>query len=116
MYAGGFDWAKAAEPKSVRPYITKTLLGMIDVVAEVSSISTKLVTPVLQHVVEYVCDELTRLYSCAPTFSEHGALQACVDVGAFQESVAELLTEGARALLKETLSLIPRSGELFKSK
>jgi hypothetical protein len=35
MYAGHFDWNKCPEPKSVRPYITKTLLGMIEVIAEV---------------------------------------------------------------------------------
>lgn len=36
MYAGGFDWAKCVEVKNVRPYITKTLLGMVEVIAEVS--------------------------------------------------------------------------------
>lgn len=35
MYAGRFDWEKCGEPVGVRPYVTKTILGMIDVIAEV---------------------------------------------------------------------------------
>lgn len=35
MYAGRFDWEKCSEPSSVRPYVTRSLLGMIDVIAEV---------------------------------------------------------------------------------
>lgn len=35
MYAGRFDWQKCEEPTGVRPYITRSLLGMIEVIAEV---------------------------------------------------------------------------------
>jgi exocyst complex component 2 len=35
MYAGRFDWEKCCEPTGVRPYITRSLLGMIEVIAEV---------------------------------------------------------------------------------
>lgn len=35
MYAGRFDWEKCGEPVGVRPYISKTILGMIEVIAEV---------------------------------------------------------------------------------
>jgi len=36
MYSGRFDWDKCSEPTGVRPYITRSLLGMIEVIAEVS--------------------------------------------------------------------------------
>lgn len=35
MYAGKFDWEKCGEPVGVRPYISRTILGMIEVIAEV---------------------------------------------------------------------------------
>lgn len=35
MYAGRFDWEKCNEPCAVRPYVTRSLLGMIEVIAEV---------------------------------------------------------------------------------
>ena len=35
MYGGKFNWAKCPEATGVRPYITKTLNGIIEIVAEV---------------------------------------------------------------------------------
>jgi len=37
LYAGHFDWESCPEPSGVRAYITRALLGMIEVIAEVSS-------------------------------------------------------------------------------
>jgi hypothetical protein len=35
LYAGHFDWEKCPEPSGVRAYISKALIGMIEVIAEV---------------------------------------------------------------------------------
>ncbi|ODM94952.1 Exocyst complex component 2, partial [Orchesella cincta] len=115
MYAGRFDWEKCGEPVGVRPYITKTILGMIEVIAEVTAVSEKLVTTVMTQVIESVCEELTRLFSCIAKFSENGAMQATLDMAAFQDAVSGFLTGNSINLVNETFSLIPRSKEMLRS-
>jgi hypothetical protein len=114
MYGGKFDWAKCPEPSGVRPYITKTLFGMIEIIAEVTAISEKLIFPVMTQVVENVCEELTRLFSCVAVFGEHGKFQAVLDVAAFQQATQPFLSSSSKVYLKDTLNLIPNSAEIIR--
>lgn len=51
---------------------------------------------VMTQVAENVCEELTRLFSCVPKFSEFGAMQATLDVMAFQEVVEIFINSNSR--------------------
>jgi hypothetical protein len=52
----------------------------------------------MRHVVENVCEELTRLFSCVPKFSENGSLQGTLDVAAFQDVVMDFLTPNSKCV------------------
>ncbi|CAG7725259.1 unnamed protein product [Allacma fusca] len=114
MYGGRFDWAKCPEPSGVRPYITKTLFGMIEIIAEVTAVSEKLIYTVMTQVVENVCEELTRLFSCVAVFGDHGKFQAVLDVAAFQQAIQPFLSPNSKVYLKDTLNLIPNSSEILR--
>lgn len=58
---------------------------------QVTTVSEKLVTTVMNQVVENVCEELTRLFSCIAKFGENGAMQAALDMAAFQDAVSGFL-------------------------
>jgi len=50
----------------------------------------------MSQVVENVCEELTRLFSCVPKFSEFGVMQATLDIMAFQEVVEDFINSTSR--------------------
>ena len=52
----------------------------------------------MTHVVENVCEELVRLFSCVPKFSENGSMQGTLDVAAFQEVVKDFLTPDSKSV------------------
>jgi hypothetical protein len=59
-------------------------------------VSEKLVTTVMTQVVENVCEELTRLFSCVAKFNENGSVQATLDLAAFQDAISPFLTQNSR--------------------
>lgn len=50
----------------------------------------------MSQVVENVCEEFTRLFSCVSKFSENGSLQATLDVVAFQDAISPFLTQNSK--------------------
>jgi hypothetical protein len=50
----------------------------------------------MSQVVENVCEEFTRLFSCVAKFSENGCLQATLDIAAFQEAISPFLNQNSR--------------------
>ena len=59
----------------VRSYLKENLMSMIEVHAEVFSISPKFVARVMGKVTEAVVEEVTRLILCVDAFGANGALQ-----------------------------------------
>lgn len=45
----------------------------------------------MAQVVENVCEEFTRLFSCVAKFSENGSLQATLDIAAFQGKLNKII-------------------------
>jgi len=85
------------------------------VVSEVTSVSEQLVGTVMSQVVENVCEEFTRLFSCIAKFCDNGSLQATLDIASFQDPILPFLNQHSRVHLSETFNLIPKSKELLKS-
>lgn len=63
-------------------------MSMIEVHAEVFSISPKFVSRVMGKVTEAVVEEMTRLIQCVDAFGAHGTLQARLELRALRETVA----------------------------
>ena len=59
----------------MRSYIKEAGLGLIEVHAEVYSISPHFVHRVMCRIVEATADEISRLLQCVPKYSHQGALQ-----------------------------------------
>jgi hypothetical protein len=82
-------------------------------------VSEKLVTTVMTQVVENVCEELTRLFSCVAKFNENGSVQATLDLAAFQDAISPFLTQNSRLELEieinitYTICILSRSSSYF---
>jgi len=62
---------------------------------------------VQSHIVEMVAEEVARLMSCIPNFSEEGVIQAHVDLGMLQKALAPYCTPTARAFFNEAVEAVP---------
>ncbi|KAG0414699.1 hypothetical protein HPB47_008146 [Ixodes persulcatus] len=93
MYAGAFDWKKCAEPMGVSSYIKEALMSMIEVHAEVYTISPPLVSRIMTPLAQNVAEEISRLYECTEKFTKHGNMQATLDLRALEEAVDSYRTQ-----------------------
>lgn len=59
----------------VRNYLKEVIMGMIEVHAEVYSISPSFINRVMTKIVDAVVEEISRLIQCVPEFGTNGMLQ-----------------------------------------
>lgn len=107
MYRGHFSWKACPTPTGVRNYLKENLMSMIEVHAEVFSISPKFVGRVMEKVTEAVVEEVTRLIHCVDVFGANGALQARLELMALRETVALYSTKNTDGCFHEALKCIP---------
>ncbi|XP_075733894.1 exocyst complex component secretory 5 isoform X5 [Rhipicephalus microplus] len=75
MYAGAFDWKRCPEPIGVSPYIKEVLMNLIEVHAEVYTVSPPLVGRIMTPLVQFVAEEVARIYECTDKFTKYGNMQ-----------------------------------------
>lgn len=95
MYAGAFDWKRCPVPVGVSPYIREILMNMTEVHAEVFSISPALVGRIMTPLVQGIAEETSRVYECVDKFTQHGNMQATLDLRALEEAVDLYRTHNA---------------------
>ncbi|XP_048254965.1 exocyst complex component 2-like [Haliotis rufescens] len=108
MYRGGFEWKHWKKPTGVRHYLKEILMSMIEVHAEVFSISPIFVLRVMTKIAESVCEEMSRLIHCSPGFNNNGAIQARLELYALQDTVDVYKTEKISKSFKEALACVPQ--------
>ncbi|KAK7114741.1 exocyst complex component 2-like [Littorina saxatilis] len=108
MYRGGFSWKTCPSPTGVRSYLKENLMSMIEVHAEVFSISPKFVGRVMGKVTEAVVEEVTRLIHCVDIFGANGALQARLELRAFKETAALYSSKSTDACFDDAFKCIPQ--------
>ena len=59
----------------VRNYLKEVIMGLIEVHAEVHSLSPTCLRPVMTRVTEAVAEEICRLIQCVPEFGTNGTIQ-----------------------------------------
>lgn len=107
MYRGGFSWKTCPTPTGVRSYLKENLMSMIEVHAEVFSISPKFVSRVMGKVTEAVVEEMTRLIQCADGFGANSALQARLELQALQGTVALYSSKRTEKCFEDAFKCIP---------
>lgn len=96
MYLGRFDWDTKITPSDIRPYVKECIHNLINVHAEVNSISPNLLGSILPQIVQTIAEELYRLMSCVQKFSVAGIQQARADIAALKETFSFYSTEKAK--------------------
>ncbi|KAL3858816.1 hypothetical protein ACJMK2_009069 [Sinanodonta woodiana] len=107
MYRGRFNWANYNRVNGVRNYLKEVLMGMIEIHAEVFSISPLFVSRVMTKIVDAVAEEMSRLIQCVTKFGEIGALQARLELLALQDAVTLYRSAATKKSFKEALDCLP---------
>ncbi|KAL1434125.1 hypothetical protein MTO96_011776 [Rhipicephalus appendiculatus] len=71
----------------VSPYIKEVLMNLIEVHAEVYTISPPLVGRIMTPLAQSVAEEIARIYECTEKFTKYGNMQATLDLRALEEAV-----------------------------
>ncbi|CAG5128462.1 unnamed protein product, partial [Candidula unifasciata] len=108
MYRGGFNWKTWKNPVGVRNYLKEIIMSIIEVHAEVYSISPKFVMRVMRKIIEAVCEELSRLVQCVHDFNAGGAIQARLELQAIQSTVQIYSNPRIEACFTEAFAAVPQ--------
>lgn len=111
MYLGRFDWDSKFPPNDIQEYVKECINNLIQVHAEVNSVSPALVDMILPQIVQTIAEEIYRLMSCVRKFSTPGTQQARIDIIAFKEFFTHYCNENANAHFQDALDLIPPINE-----
>lgn len=107
MYRGHFDWRHCRSPTDVRDYLKEVIMGMIEVHAEVYSISPSFISRVMTKIVDAVVEEMSRLIQCVPEFGTNGILQAKLEILCLQHTVQLYNSNMTITSFKEALDHLP---------
>ncbi|CAL1540086.1 unnamed protein product [Lymnaea stagnalis] len=107
MYKGSFSWKTWKNTTEVRNYLKEIIMSLIEVHAEVYSISPKFVMRVMKKITEAVSEELSRLIECVQDFNAGGAIQARLELEALQNTVRIYSTPHVQACFKAAFDCIP---------
>ncbi|ESO82768.1 hypothetical protein LOTGIDRAFT_108931 [Lottia gigantea] len=112
MYKSGFNWKTWKHITGVRSYLKEVIISIIEVHAEVFSISPAFITRVMMKVMEAVCEEISRIIQCVTAFGTIGAIQAKLELKALESIVVLYETKKIRGCFKEAYDCLPAlSGE-----
>ncbi|KAL4222023.1 Exocyst complex component 2 [Mactra antiquata] len=116
MYRGHFDWRHCRQPNDVRNYLKEVIMAMIEVHAEVHSISPAFICRVMVKIVDAVVEELSRLIQCVPEFGTNGILQARLEILCLQHTIEIYKSENTITSFKEALEHLPDAAQSDKRK
>ncbi|XP_044756393.1 exocyst complex component 2-like [Coccinella septempunctata] len=111
MYLGRFDWDYKFPPNDIQEYVKECINNLIQVHAEVNSVSPALVEMILPQIVQTIAEEIYRLMSCVRKFSNPGTQQARIDIIAMREFFSHYCSENANVHFQDALDLIPKLDE-----
>ncbi|KAH3776747.1 hypothetical protein DPMN_178179, partial [Dreissena polymorpha] len=111
MYRGHFDWRHCKQPTDVRNYVKEVIMGLIEVHAEVFSISPAFVTPVMTRIVGAVSEEMSRLIQCVPELGTNGTIQAKLELMCLRDTVQLYQNKQSETSLREALEYLPDISE-----
>lgn len=107
MYRGKFDWRTCRPPSGVRNYLKEVIMRLIEVHAEVYSISPNFIPRVMTKIVDAVVDEVSRLTQCVTAFGPNGALQARLELMCLQDTLVAYKSENTITSFKEAIDYLP---------
>lgn len=104
MYFSSVDWfVPDHKPSDVSFYVKELLMNLIQVQAQVYSISPSLIRRVLVDVIDGAIEEVSRLHECvAERFNEYGNLQAFVDFSVLKIAFRDIESESTEKLLESS--------------
>ncbi|XP_033125321.1 exocyst complex component 2-like isoform X2 [Anneissia japonica] len=107
MYAGNMDWNDCPRPTGVRNYVKEAVMKSIAIHAEIHAIAPAFLMRVMTEVFTALAEELSRLMSCIPKFSQNGALQARLELSALHNSLSPYRNAATSGSFTEAISVIP---------
>ncbi|XP_071957499.1 exocyst complex component 2-like isoform X2 [Antedon mediterranea] len=107
MYAGNMDWSDCPRPTGVRNYVKEAVMKSIAIHAEIHAIAPAFLMRVMTEVFTALSEEMSRLMSCIPKFSQNGALQARLELSALHNSLSPYRNAATSGSFTEAVCVIP---------
>ncbi|KAL7419826.1 Exocyst complex component S5 [Cryptotrichosporon argae] len=104
--AGGIDWLHAPTPTTVRPYMHRVVLLLVETHARVGDVAPALVGRVLGALIDRVADVALDCFRAVPAFGTGGMLTATLEIEFLHQSVGALVSAHAKDMLGQIYDII----------
>lgn len=110
----GIDWATLPSPTQVHPFIYEALLALVQVHAQVQSVTKPLVSRTTLAILESLTEVILDSFQRVPKFGMGGMLQATLEIEFVHQTLTAFLSPKAEATLKQIYEVISKKYERVK--
>ncbi|KAL0958155.1 hypothetical protein HGRIS_000321 [Hohenbuehelia grisea] len=103
------DWYDTPQPTEIRTYMFETLMHVVEVHAQVSSVSEALVERTICALVDDLSDEALRSFKQIPRFGMGGMLRATLEIEFMHQTLTRYATSAASKTLSDLYNTISQA-------
>lgn len=103
---GGIDWAHLPKPSAVHPFIYEALLALVQVHAQVQSVTKTLVSRTITTLLENLTEVILDSFKQVPRFGMGGMLQATLEIEFVHQTLSAFVSSRAEATLRQIYDVI----------
>ncbi|KAK7439305.1 Exocyst complex component S5 [Stygiomarasmius scandens] len=103
------DWYETPQPREIRPYMYETLMYLVGVHAQVTSVAEGLLERTLNFLAEELAEEALRSFKQVKRFGMGGMLRATLEIEFMHQSLGKYITPTAAKTLSELYNKISQA-------
>ncbi|KIL63509.1 hypothetical protein M378DRAFT_164391 [Amanita muscaria Koide BX008] len=105
----GMDWYETPQPAEIRPYMYETLMYLVGVHAQVSSVAESLLERTLNSIADELAEEALRCFRQVKRFGMGGMLRATLEIEFMHQTLGRYVTPSAAKTLSDLYTTISQA-------
>ncbi|KAJ3813086.1 exocyst complex component sec5 [Lentinula aff. lateritia] len=103
------DWYETLQPKEIRPYMYETLMYLVGVHAQITSVADVVLERTLNYLAEALAEEALRCFMQVKRFGMGGMLRATLEIEFMHQTLGKYVTPTAAKMLSDLYNKISQA-------
>ncbi|KIK70183.1 hypothetical protein GYMLUDRAFT_67436 [Collybiopsis luxurians FD-317 M1] len=105
----GMDWFETPQPKEIRPYMYETLMYLVGVHAQITSVAESVLERTLNYLAETLAEEALKCFKQVKKFGMGGMLRATLEIEFMHQTLGKYVTPSAAKTLSDLYNKISQA-------
>ncbi|KAF5390101.1 hypothetical protein D9757_003841 [Collybiopsis confluens] len=105
----GMDWYETPQPREIRPYMYETLMYLVGVHAQITSVAESVLERTLNYLADSLAEEALKCFKQVKKFGMGGMLRATLEIEFMHQTLGKYVTPTAAKMLSELYNKISQA-------